>query len=325
MLFLAAAVLASQAMVERAVEFTGAGGLTLRGTFTAPANASNARGLLLLPGSGPTDRDGNQPPALKTDLLKQVAAYLAGKGIATLRFDKRAAHVHAPDWPKGEKAINDFFGWEMFVGDAAAALKYLKVQKEVNRVQTGILGHSEGGLIALQLAHDLSGSERPWALVLMGTPARPMADVIREQVSEALKAQSVPQAVYEEYMAHVERSIRQLTESATVPDDLPAGLQPLFNKGVAKLLQSYFKLDPLALAKGFGGPVLVMNGVFDNQVSAEKDARALFGAVGGRGRLMLVPGASHNFKSVSALRDLGFEGPVVPDTLEGLAAWLTAI
>jgi pimeloyl-ACP methyl ester carboxylesterase len=313
-------------MSERAVEFSGAGGLKLRGTFLAPVVSPAAPALLLLPGSGPTDRDGNQPPALMTDLLKQFAQYLAGKGIASLRFDKRAAHIHATDWPKEISAINEFFAWDKFVGDASFALKFLREQKEVDKARVGVLGHSEGGLIALQLANDLSGGERPAGLVFMGTPGRPMAAIIRQQVSNALKAQGAPKDVCDEYMAHVERSIKQVSATGTVPSDLPPGLKPLFNAGAAKLLQSYFRLDPPAMAKRFSGPVLVLNGEFDNQVSAQKDAvlldRALRGRKGSKTALAIVPGASHNFKSVKGLSELGFEGPVVPSALEAVAAWM---
>ena len=72
---------------ERDVTFTGASGVELAGTLTLPTvgNGGKAPGLVLVAGSGPTDRDGNQPPALKTDLLKQIAARLTDRGVVTLR------------------------------------------------------------------------------------------------------------------------------------------------------------------------------------------------------------------------------------------------
>src|SRR5688500_9758350 len=78
------------------VSFTGAGGLKLNGTVLLPSGGRDQKfpAVLLLPGSGPTDRNGNQPPVLVTDLLKQIADRLAAEGIASLRFDKRSAHVH---------------------------------------------------------------------------------------------------------------------------------------------------------------------------------------------------------------------------------------
>ena len=82
------------------VEFAGSDGFTLRGTLTSPQSGGPSPAILLIPGSGPTDRNGNQPPALVTDLLKQLADVLTKSGFTTLRFDKRATHVYAAVWPK---------------------------------------------------------------------------------------------------------------------------------------------------------------------------------------------------------------------------------
>jgi hypothetical protein len=85
---------------EREVTFAGVGGLSLHGTLLLPwALKGKVPGLLLLPGSGPTSRNGDQPPLLVTDLLKQIAERLAKQGYASLRFDKRAAPGYARFWP----------------------------------------------------------------------------------------------------------------------------------------------------------------------------------------------------------------------------------
>src|SRR5689334_8135232 len=79
------------ASIEREIDFLGAGGVKIAGTLALPGSASPERtvpALLLLQGSGPTDRDGNQPPNLRTDLLRGLAQILADDGIASLRFDK---------------------------------------------------------------------------------------------------------------------------------------------------------------------------------------------------------------------------------------------
>src|SRR5438105_11359896 len=76
------------APVEQQVTFTGAGGVTLAGTLVLPESASADRlvpALLLIQGSGPSDRDGNQLPNLRTDILRQVAELLAEQNIASLR------------------------------------------------------------------------------------------------------------------------------------------------------------------------------------------------------------------------------------------------
>ena len=94
---------------EREVTFSGPGGITLRGTLQLPDGAKGkVPAALLLAGSGPTDRNGNQPPALVTDLLKQIADRLATEGWASLRYDKRAVRTYAASWPKDVARQNDF-------------------------------------------------------------------------------------------------------------------------------------------------------------------------------------------------------------------------
>lgn len=119
-LLVASAVLAAKVdaqstnpFTEREVAFNGAGGFQLRGTLVLPsATKGKVPGVLLLPGSGPSDRNGNQPPQLVTDLLKQIAERLAADGFASLRFDKRAAAVYATTWPKDMAAMNNFFSYD---------------------------------------------------------------------------------------------------------------------------------------------------------------------------------------------------------------------
>src|SRR5436309_15501621 len=78
----------SNKFTEREVTFAGAGGLQLHGTLVLPSGTKGkAPGVLLLSGSGPTDRNGNQLPQIVTDLLKQIAERLAADGYASLRFD----------------------------------------------------------------------------------------------------------------------------------------------------------------------------------------------------------------------------------------------
>ena len=82
----------AEATVQRLVSIKGIGGITLSGTIEIPPGEGARPAVLLLSGSGPTDRNGNQPPTIITDLLKQVADGLAEQGIVSLRFDKRGVN-----------------------------------------------------------------------------------------------------------------------------------------------------------------------------------------------------------------------------------------
>jgi uncharacterized protein len=318
--------------IEREVAFPGAGGFELKGTLAMPAGSSEkVPAVLLLPGSGPTDRNGNQPPMLQTDLLKQIASHLALQGIASLRFDKRAAHVYAPQWPKDAAERDTFFDWDKFVGDAKNALAFLRRQEGVHPSKVAIAGHSEGGLIAMQIGHDLAGSkDSPDALLLLGTAGRPLDFLIREQVLASLIRSGLDETARQPYVDYMEKAIAQIKAEAKVPPNPPAGLGPLINPSVARLLQTYFTLDPAVLLPKYPGPVLVVQGEKDIQVLAEKDFPALRAALekrkSGRLETVLVEGASHNFKPVSdPNKEMGFSGTADPKLLDAVARFLKSL
>jgi dienelactone hydrolase len=333
-LLFAAAAVAAQAQTanrftSRDVAFTGAGGLQLHGTLVLPVGArGKVPGVLLLPGSGPTDRNGNQPPQLITDLLKQIAERLANDGYASLRFDKRAAHVNAGTFPKDVAAFDDFFSWDKFVGDARAGLDFLKAQPEINQKQTVLAGHSEGGIIAMQVAHDLEGKPNPpAALILLSSPGRTLGAITIDQVYASLKRSNVTGAAAKPYEDYLPRAIDQVIKDATVPPNPPQGLAPLFSPGALKLLQVEFAFDPAKVLPTYSGPVLVVQGEKDIQISPVKDFPVLQSALKerkhGTYKALVVLSASHNFKHVeNENAEAGFTGPVVPQALDAISDWL---
>jgi uncharacterized protein len=324
------------------ITFTGVGGMELSGTLLlpplpdgrgsdAPAAPHPFPAALLLPGSGPTDRNGNQPPMLVTDLLKQIAERLADEGVATLRFDKRAAQVYAEVWSAMDAdEMNEFFRWEHFVGDARAALDVLRKHPATDPKRIAIIGHSEGGLIALQIAHDTAGTDdAPVALALLAAAGRTIDHLVREQIERMMKLQGANDALIAEYLAHIDGAVVMVKERRKVPDDLPPGLRPLFNPTVTNILHAYFTIDPADLARAFRGPVLVMQGENDVQVSHERDMPRLAAALREREnanvKSVLIPEASHNFKRVRSDHAPGFTGPVAPEALDAIAGWCRTV
>jgi fermentation-respiration switch protein FrsA (DUF1100 family) len=277
---------AARAASERTVYFQGAGGTILYGTLQLPESNARTPALILLAGSGPTDRDGNQPPALMTDLLKQIAEKLAGQGIATLRFDKRGMYANAAELPKDEAKYGDFFTWENFVGDAMSAVKFLRQQPEVDPDRVGILGHSEGGLLALESARALTSERHPPAvLVLISTPGRSIEAVITDQLKSLLAQQGATPQQTDYFLAENARVTRAILRSGSVPPDVPTGLSALYPGYLGKFLQSEMRLDPSKAVAGFSGPVLILAGSADTQVSSDRDAKVTgFGASHAQGR-----------------------------------------
>jgi alpha-beta hydrolase superfamily lysophospholipase len=311
-----AAISPRLANTESEVQFKGMGGLMLSGTFVQPAATFSGPGpaVLLLPGSGPTDRDGNQlAGGLRTDLLKQIAEQLAANGIASLRFDKRAVHRYAADWPKSIDAIATFFDWSMFTGDATAAYQFLRVQPGVAASKVAVCGHSEGGLIALAVAHDLSSTpDEPAALVLLSTAGRPLGEVLHEQLAAKLPSQTDPDTA-KALLAFSDRATAELSAGKPLPPDVPRALLGLYGPSTPKYLGAVLPLDPAKLAAAYDRNVLIVNGIDDTQVSPKLDATRLRDAFErrrtGSVKLVLVPQASHNYKSTAAGNADAFEGP----------------
>ncbi len=308
------------------VSFEGSGGFELAGELLLPPREAGATlpAMLLLPGSGPTDRDGNQLPLLETDLLKQIAERLAEAGVATLRFDKRAVARYADRWPAETDEIDALFAFEHFVGDARAALRVLREREEIDAERVGIIGHSEGGLIALALGKELAGTPHaPKTLVLLATAGRTLDVVLREQIARQLGGADSPLA--KRYLPALDAAIAAVKAGEPVPDDLPPGLAPLFAPTALSIVRSYFTIDPADLARAAGGDVLVLQGAEDVQVSAERDAprlvEALEARASGEERLVIVPDTSHNLKRVESAKEPGFAGPVVAEALDAIATW----
>lgn len=316
---------------EREVTFEGAGGVTLAGTLTLPSgvNRGKAPGLVLIAGSGPTDRDGNQLPGFRTDLLKQIAHGFADMGVATLRFDKRVTGANRSKLPADAKGLGDFCRWENFVDDSIAALRCLQKQPEVNMARTGFFGHSEGGTLALAAADKIKADPHPaYALVLASTPGRPMDEVIHDQLVRILKQQGATTEQTTFFLDKNTAICAALRKAPTVPRDVPAGLAALYPAYLGQFLHSELLVTPADLAHAFTGPVLILQGEKDVQVLAAKDAPKLDAALKSRSKdrhtLALIPGASHNLKSVNSDTDPGFEGPVKDEALHALRDWVKA-
>ncbi|RYZ93289.1 MAG: hypothetical protein EOP06_01435 [Proteobacteria bacterium] len=312
-------------VIEIPLSFNSADSTQLSGTLTLPDRMVGKKYpcVLLLPGSGPTDRDGNQTPSLMVDLLKQVAQSYAAAGIASFRFDKRAAHVNQLKWPTNPSKLPEFFSWKNHINDVEAAYHAFNAQPQIDVKRLAILGHSEGGLLALVSAVQL----RPKALILIGTAGRTLGDVLTEQISNLLDQQQATPQVKAEYLKKNREIQDFISKNGSVPDGVPPGLKALFPKSAVLFLRDVLKLDPKPYAKRFSGSVLVMNGEMDKQVSPDKDAKLLYSMLSARRNLkqelFVVPKASHNLKPVSSALEAGITGPISDEAKSKLATWTT--
>ncbi|EJE52244.1 lysophospholipase [Acidovorax sp. CF316] len=253
----------------------------LKGTLLAPARAG-APVVLIVPGSGPTDRDGNNPLGVNAATYKLLAQDLAARGIASVRIDKRgmfgsakavadANAVTIPDY------VTDVHSW---VG---------AIRRSTGVPCVWVLGHSEGGLVALAVAQ--GGGEVPGicGLVLVAAPGRPLGQVLRDQ----LRANPANAPILEQALA----AITRLEGGARVDTaSLHPALHPLFNEAVQGFLISAFAQDPAKLIAATKVPVLVLQGERDLQVGVQ-DARLLAQA-NPAAQLVLLPDTNHVLKAV---------------------------
>lgn len=316
----------AESVINQQVAITSRDGSVLAGTLTLPAGITSQRpGLVLIQGSGPTDRDGNQPPVLRTDLLRQIADGLAQKGIITLRYDKRGMHANAGGRPGDPDAYAAYFHWDRFLDDAYAAYAFLRAQDAVDPGKAGLFGHSEGGLIALDLATRLVEGERPQALILAAAPGRRMDIIAREQLTRQLNAQVKP-GQRRLLLADNDRALKTIRETGQVSDRLPTALRGLYPSYSGPYWQALLKLDPAEAIQRYAGPVLLIQGDADTQISAERDALALDAALQKRQpddhALIILPRTSHNLKPLQNDRDPGFEGEIDAGVISRISSWL---
>ncbi len=302
----------------RQVRFAGTGGVTLAGTLSMPlfSEIQYVPGVVLIAGSGPTDRDGNNPLAPdRIDLLKDIAELLARNGIASLRYDKRGVGQSTPR-PRGSLEDQEaFFAFDNFVGDVEAAHAELLRHDEIKPYATALLGHSEGGLLALAASKALV-AKKLHTMVLAATPGRKLADILRAQV-----ARTAPPAL----RPPTDRAIAAILETGHVPNNLPPELQLIFPLYAGPFLKSLLSFDPAPALAESRTPCLVVQGAADQQVVPMEDVQPLIDALRTRnvpGEAVVIPQVSHNLKKVSSPADPGFGGPLSPVVAETLLKWL---
>jgi pimeloyl-ACP methyl ester carboxylesterase len=302
---------------QRQLRFRGSGDVALSGTLLLPmlSELQKVPGVVLHGGSGPTDRDGNNSLVpLKIDLLKLIAELLADNGIASLRYDKRGVAASAGQVPTSLGAQERFFAWDNYVGDVMAAHAELLRHDEIKPYATALLGHSEGGLLALAAAAAM-GKRAPYAVVVASTPGRILIDIVRDQI-----ARGAPQLSVE-----AERVMKATLATGHVPDDTSAELRLVFPPYAGPFFRGALTFDPAQAVLAFDSPCLLLHGGADAQVVPMAEIQPLVDALARRdkpGEVLVAAAVSHNLKPVTGPTDSGFVGPIAPAIRDKLSSWL---
>ncbi len=229
-------------------------------TLSTPAEGSDTA-VLIVAGSGPTDRNGNSGQGLNSYAYKMLADELVKGGVAILRYDKRAI---------GRSTLNDpttipNLVFNDFVDDAVRCVDYLRGEGFKKVV---VVGHSEGGEIALHLA--LREDVKVDGLVLLCCPGYSMDQILIAQLS----AQLVPQ--YIGLMATATNIIKSIKRGDSVAvESIPQELLSLFHPSVQPFLCSSMAFDPAELMSRVEQPTLIISGGRDIQVAKDNADRLM--------------------------------------------------
>ena len=293
---------------DSVVHFT-SGAITLEGNLALPEGKGPWPAVVIIAGSGPTDRNGNSPAGLDSDAYAMLAKGLAERGIASLRYDKRGLPSSKGSFDHAAVTVSDF------AADAAAGARLLAARKDIGPI--AFLGHSEGGLHALVAANAGAPAR---GLVLVATAGRRPSTLMREQL-----ARQVPPAL----LAQFDTAWAGYTAEGG-EYKAPAGLEVLFVPANRRFFQSWQAIDPVDLLRKLSLPALVLQGETDLQVTAE-DARAL-GSARPDVKVVMLPGVNHVLKQASgatvaeqmtAYRDPSL--PLAPGVVPAIADFVLGI
>jgi uncharacterized protein len=304
----------------------------LAGTLTLPQKEGKFPVVILITGSGPQDRNeeilGHKPFLILAD-------YLTKKGIAVLRFDDRGVGKSTGEF----KTATTFD----FANDVRAGVDYLKTRKEIDKNKIGLIGHSEGGMIAPIVAAD--AKEIDFIVLLAGTGIRGdqlmllQKEKIERQMgaseNEIIKGQEMLKGAYAIIVAS---SVNDVTLKGKVRSALKLKLGTTMNENQISTLTaqltspwiiSFLKLDPTLALEKVKCPVLALNGEKDLQVPAEVNLDAIKKALtkGGNKNVTtkIIPNLNHLFQECetgSPSEYATIEQTFSPIALEEISSWI---
>ena len=300
---------------EEGVSFTNAQ-YTFNGTLTLPENYSkNTPVVLMVTGSGQQNRDeelfSHKPFAV-------IADALARQGIASLRYDDRG-------W--GDKSVNFAdFTTDDFRQDAAAAIPLLR--KRFNKV--GILGHSEGGTIAMMLAAE---GKADFIVSLAGMAISGKETLIMQN-RQAMSAIGLPKEMVDSYCNSISKALDEIASGKKASeiniDDVPQALKPITTKALQQAdtpyIRHFLTVDVGKLLPKIKCPVLALNGTKDTQVDCDANTtRIEKGLANCKHSIKKIDGVNHMFQHCNTgivTEYQQIEETIAPEVLQVVAKWI---
>ena len=306
--------------------------ISLAGTLTLPSGTGPFPAAILIAGSGPQDRDENVAGHRSFLVLADL---LTRKGMAVLRYDKRGIGKSTGNYDQATT--------EDFASDAEAALNYLKSRKEINARKIGLIGHSEGGLIAPMITS--RSSDLGW-IVLLAAPGLKGEQVMLLQSELILKAagfdddhiakaqdfslQSYALARKEKDPEVLETKLTDLVDSTGMSTTLPpTTIKPQARMMTSPWFRFFLDYDPIPALKKTQCPVLALNGDKDLQIASRENLEQIQKALqeGGNKDFQTheLAGLNHLFQHAptgSPTEYGGIQETFAPEALTYISDWI---
>lgn len=240
--------------------------LKLAGTLLIPKldGGKRAPGVLIVPESGVTSRDGVTVGEAKHTVYRDLAEHLAGKGIAVLRYDKRCA---------GTSECKQATSFDDYIDDARKAADFLKTHSQVDPAKVFLFGHGEGGYISSSLA---AAEDSKFAgVILAAAPGRHLHKIIRKTVERRLAEEGKKQEESGAVLAKLDRVIRLIQSGQQDFSSVPLNDKDFYDALLADLIKqrqvvvALFINDPLQIVNNIQPPTLIVQGKKDVQVTVQ--------------------------------------------------------
>lgn len=320
------------------------GDISLSGTLTLPSTEGLHPVVVLVSGSGPQDRDESLGGGIAIKPFRLLADALTRAGIAVLRYDDRGVGESTGDFATA--VTTDF------AGDAEAAIAYLLSRDEIDPDQIGLIGHSEGGLVAAMLG---ARSEDLDFIISLAGPGVNGRDVLRLQNERIYAAEGATQEQIDAQLAFIDELFTvlgdpeameaviyesTLEQLESLPEEERASLgnledyartltTQLVQQYAAAWFESFLNYDPAPDWAQTTIPVLAIFGEKDVQVDAEQNAPALEASLSEAGNedyeIVVLPNANHLFQEANTggTSEYGtLPAEFTPDLLPTMLDWL---
>ncbi|MDD4969204.1 MAG: acyl-CoA thioester hydrolase/BAAT C-terminal domain-containing protein [Paludibacter sp.] len=317
--------------------------ITLAGTLTLPAKTGNYPVVVLITGSGPQNRDeelmGHKPFLVLSD-------YLTRHGIGVLRYDDRGTNASKGDFAKATSFD--------FATDVQSAVNYLRTRNDIDKKHIGLIGHSEGGMIAPVVAVQDKGIS---FIVLMAGPGESGGDILLLQQGLIGRASGMKEEnlkTTNDLNTHIYRMIDKiqntdtlklkitgylLAKSKELPDlNIPKGstvndyIDIVIKQTLNPWMLAFIRYNPAPMLEKVKCPVLAINGNKDMQVPSNVNIPAIEKALqkGGNKKSTCkeMPGLNHLFQECKTglpNEYVEIEQTIAPIAMETITNWIKKI